>query len=173
MPKLTTPEVECAVAKHFGYRNNLIVPNVHWGMEIHECDLLIVTRRGYAYEVEIKVTKADLKKDAGKGHGHHDNRIKYLYFAIPDYLEECIDLVPERAGVMLVDSKPLQTTTYRGRKHTWSRRCDVVRQPEINMLAKPFSDEERYKVARLGALRIWRLKEKLVDATAVKDQRSD
>ena len=165
MPKISTPEMECAVANHFNFRANLIVPNVHWGMAIHECDLLVVTKAGYAYEVEIKVTKADLKKDSEKGHGHYDNRIKYLYFAIPDYLEESTGLIPERAGIIIVESGPLKTTKYGGKTYTWSRKCRVVRQPELNGMATPFAPDDRYKVARLGTLRIWRLKQKLVDAT--------
>ena len=165
MSKITTPEIECAVANHFNYRANLIVPNVHWGMAIHECDLLVVTKAGYAYEVEIKITKADLKKDSEKLHGHQDNRIKYLYFAIPDYLEDSTDLIPERAGIIVVETGPLKTTKYGGRTYTWNRKCRVVRQPILNMLATSFSPDDRYKVARLGALRIWRLKQKLVGAT--------
>lgn len=164
MTKITTPEMECAVANFLNYRSNLIVPNVHWGMALHECDLLVVTKAGYAWEIEIKISKADLKKDAEKSHEHRDARIKHLYFAIPDYLEDCIDLIPERAGVIVVTTGELQVTHYEGRKHVWPRRCRTVRKAEVNKAARPFSEADRYKVARLGALRIWRLKQKTTDA---------
>jgi len=157
--------MECALAHEFNYRKNLVVPNVAWGMNLHECDLLVVSERGYASEVEIKISKADLKKDATKAHQHENRRIKSLWFAIPDYLEDCIDLVPERAGIIIVKTGPLKTDKFDGRTYTWPRKCTRLRPPQMNGLAQPFSDAERFKVARLGALRIWRLKQKLVDAT--------
>lgn len=160
--------MECALAHHFGYRQNLIVPNVHWGMNMHECDLLVISKAGYASEVEIKVTKADLKKDAEKAHEHDDPRIKSLWFAIPDYLEDSADLVPDRAGIIVVDTAPIKKQKYQGRTYTWQRRCKKLRPPQMNGLAQPFSAEDRFKVARLGALRVWRLKEKLTVATAEK-----
>jgi hypothetical protein len=59
--------VELAVASYFGIRRHLIVPNVSWGLGLrHECDLLIVRESGFAAEVEIKVSKSDLKKDVEK-----------------------------------------------------------------------------------------------------------
>ncbi len=67
MTKITTPEMECALAAFFDSRANLIVPRVHWGMaDLHECDLLMVSKVGYVTEIEIKITRADLKKDAEK-----------------------------------------------------------------------------------------------------------
>jgi len=37
---MTSQHVEIAVAKHFGYRQNLIVPNVHWGLGLaYEADM--------------------------------------------------------------------------------------------------------------------------------------
>jgi len=158
--KITTEEMECALARRFEPRRNLVVPNVCWGMNIHECDLFVLTQAGYALEIEIKVTKADLKKDAKKWHGHNDSRIKHLYFAIPDYLGDCIEYIPERAGIIVVSRRPSNAQ--------WGPlwRCDTTRKPATNKTAMPFSDAERYKVARLGALRIWPLKRKIRDATA-------
>ena len=153
-PKITTPEMEIALAHYFGYRTNLIVPNVCWGMNIHECDLLIVTAAGYCWECEIKISRHDLKNDEKKRHGHLDNRIKRLYFALPDYLgtPENIAMVPPRAGVILVQLQ---------KDIAYSPCCSLVRKPEEFRLAKKLSDTDRYKVARLGAMRIWRLKQKL------------
>jgi len=59
---ITTPEMEIALVRFFNYRTNLIVPNVHWGMNMHECDLLMVSKAGYCTEIEIKVTRADIKR---------------------------------------------------------------------------------------------------------------
>ena len=153
--KITTPEMECAVAAFLNPRVNLIVPNVSWGMDLHECDLLVITKAGYAWEVEIKVTKADLKKDAQKWHQHRDSRIKHLYFAIPNYLEDSVEYVPERAGIIVVNSAIPD-------RYDQPPRCRRIRAAQTNRAAQPFTDAERYKVARLGALRIWPLKRKLI-----------
>ena len=147
--KLKAADIEVAVARYLNPRQNLIVPNVHWGLNIHECDLLVITQAGYAWEVEIKVTKADVVKDKEKRHQHFDGRIKFLYFAIPKYLESCISHIPKRAGIIAVGS---------------DLTCRTLRNPETNAKYK-FSDAERYQVARLGALRIWGLKEKIKKLT--------
>ena len=158
MSKLTTPEMECALANYFNYRRNLIVPCVSWGMDFHECDLLILSQAGYATEVEIKISLADLKADAKKRHGHRSNRIKRLYFALPLALCDkhpitITALVPERAGILCV--REANTDDWRQPKVIKSR--EAVKQKTSR-----FTERERYKVARLGAIRIWNLKRKLV-----------
>jgi len=145
--KIKTPEMESAIATHFGIRANLIVPNISWGLGIHECDLLVLTASGYATEVEIKVSRGDLIKDKEKSHGHHSKKLKYLYFAIPDYLEDDIEHIPERAGILIV---------------AWNKDGDYLhvrkkREPKLQFKYK-FTDKERFEVARLGSMRIWGLK---------------
>ncbi len=166
---MTTLEMEIALAAHFNHRQNLIVPNVHWGFFIHEIDLLVLTKAGYAYEIEIKISKADLVKDKGKEHQHRDSqgRIKYLYFAIPESLKAEIVHVPDRAGIITVKKYMAKWGRYGGNGYeTYEKEafdCQVMRQPEA--LGKyRFSDSERYDIARLGALRIWSLKDKLLKA---------
>jgi len=149
--KLKAIDIETAVANYFNIRTNLIVPNISWGMFLHECDLLVVTPAGFAWEIEIKVTRADLIKDKDKHHGHYNRKIKDLYFAIPDYLEYCIEYIPDRAGIIIVNER---------------LRCKTVRRPILNKNPYKFSIEERYKVARLGSMRIWGLKKKLTKARA-------
>jgi hypothetical protein len=155
---MKTPEMECVLANWFDYRKNLIVPNVHWGMNMHECDLLIVSAAGYVTEVEIKVCKYDLIKDAEKTHNHDGGVarrvIKYLYFAVPEKLKEAaLEYAPDRAGILIVRHND---------PDDWSPRVRRVRQPVRNKVATKMSDRERYKIARLGALRIWNLKRKLL-----------
>jgi len=149
--KITTPEIEVKVASHFNYRQNIIVPNVSWGVSLHECDLLIVRKSGYGIEVEIKVSKSDLKADAKKGHNHHDrlDRLSELYFAIPDYMKDCVEYIPERAGIILVS----KFDTYYG--------LSILRSPQINKNRRKFTDKEMLKIAHLGTMRIWNLKRTL------------
>lgn len=145
---MTINEAEIALAYHFNFRNNLIVPNVSRGLNLHECDLLILTPAGYAYEIEIKLTRADLLADKKKSHNHKSKRIKYLWFAVPETLEGDIEHVPERAGIILLERR-------------WDNLCcRIVRRPKPNGSYK-WNDSERAKLAHLGAMRIWRLKKKL------------
>ena len=147
--KIKTSEIEVRVASYFDYRKNIIVPNISWGVNIHECDLLIVRKSGYGIEVEIKVNKYDLIADAKKEHNHNDrmDRISELYFAMPGYMKDCIEYVPERAGILLL-------SRCSGRGLELIRFRDAV----INKNRNKFSEEEMLKIAHLGTMRIWNLK---------------
>lgn len=144
----TIIEMELALSRHFNRRANLIVPNISWGLNLHECDLLILSKAGFATEVEIKTSKADLKKDKEKQHGHYSEKIRRLYFAVPEKISEefALEHIPERAGLIVVNKKGY---------------CFEKKKCAVNTKARAFSDEERFKMARLGALRIWNLKLKL------------
>jgi hypothetical protein len=148
LDKITTPEIEVRVATYFGYRRNIVVPNISWGVGLHECDLLVVRDSGYGIEIEIKVSKSDLKADALKGHHHRDrqNRISELYFAIPSYLENCIEYIPEHAGVLIVT------------RYDSGLGVKMYRKAKINKNRGKFSEKEMLKIAHLGTMRIWNLK---------------
>ena len=40
--KLSYTEIELAIAKYFDIRKNIIIPNISYGFNIHECDLFIM-----------------------------------------------------------------------------------------------------------------------------------
>ena len=85
-------------------------------------------------------------------------RIKYLYFAVPEKLEAAaLEFAPERAGIITVRDKD-KPGEYLGPL------CKRIRAPSTIKPVSQMSDRERYKVARLGALRIWSLKQKVIDA---------
>jgi hypothetical protein len=165
---INTDEMEIALAQYFNPRYRLIIPRMSWGFGIHECDLIVVTKSGYATEVEIKVSKSDLIKDSKKTHGHFSSKISYLYFAIPDYLKDSIDKIPERAGVLVVkkDKDHIMSNS----QLSYSFNVSHERNPKLQLgyNGKPekykLTIEEQFKIARLGALRIWKLKEKLLEA---------
>ncbi len=156
--KLKAVDIEIAVARHFGIRKNLIVPNVALGIKIHECDLLIITKSGLAYEVEIKVSKADLIADLSKKHHHNDERIKRLYFAIPKEIESEIEKIPPEAGVLTIERRWVRDICQKLILHA----CVKCIREAKNKSNYKFSDKEKYAVARLGTMRIWELKKKLI-----------
>jgi hypothetical protein len=152
--KLNAQDIEVLVANHFGYRQNIIVPNVSWGLGFrHECDLLVVRpQTGFADEVEIKISASDIRADAQKGHEHISTKIRRLWFAVPQEL--CRHArIPVRAGVLSI-----------WRYEEWGRyqwRVAVMRKPVIQKQARPLTPKEIEHLLHLGCMRIWDLKQAL------------
>lgn len=136
----TAVEIGRCVSSYFNPRVNIVVPNVSWGMSVHECDLFVLSKNNYATEVEIKISHGDIVKDKTKRHGHNSNKIKRLFFAIPERLNqpEIIIHIPERSGIIVVDCRG---------------RCRIVRLAKINAQARKLSAEERMNLLRLAYLR--------------------
>ena len=142
-------EIELALANHLGYRRNLIVPNVFWGFDLkYEADLLVVTKNHYCWEIEIKVTISDLKAEKNKSYrAHCSNRIKRLYFAVPDAMAtEAMGFIPERAGLFSVSEGGY---------------VRALKPPKLNKSARALTQEEINKLYELSAMRIWSLKRAL------------
>lgn len=142
-------DIEIAVANYFNYRVNLIVPNVYWGMGLnHEADLLILSRAGYATEVEIKVSKADLARDSSKHHGHESDIVKAFWFAVPTILKDyALANIPEEAGLLEIWERKAGDSI--------QRRARMVKAPKLRPHSRKFSDSEREQLARLAAMRYW------------------
>ena len=154
MEKITTPEIEVAVAKHLGIRQCIIVPNISWGFNgMHECDVFAIRKSGFAVEIEIKQSKSDLIADAKKTHRKKpvDKRISEVYFAFQDkYYPDWAEYVPSYAGILTT------RMTYDGKLIACRRR-----NAKRNKLCRKLTDKEQLLVARLGTLRIWSLKDTL------------
>ncbi|MAB38928.1 MAG: hypothetical protein CL528_00470 [Aequorivita sp.] len=156
-------DLEYLTMKFFDARRNIIVPGVHWGIArwtnngpgaLHECDVLVLSKAGYATEVEIKISKADLIKDKDKIHGHENDLIKHLFFCVPEKLEEAaLHHIPERAGLLVAVKEERVRGTWIGLK--------IVRAAATNPKALKWTEKERMQLMRLGCLRIVGLKRKL------------
>ncbi len=142
----TAKEIEIAIAQWFGYREHVIVPNVSWGFLTYEADLLVLSSSGYAWEVEIKISRGDLVRDKHKRHNHESRKVRQLWFAIPEKLTNCIDHVPERAGVLVVST---------------DGKVRELRKPTANEFAIKLTDAQQFQIARLGAMRVWDLKKRI------------
>lgn len=149
--KIKTTELEIAVAQYFGYRNNTVVPNVYWGFGFdYEADVIIVSPSGYIKEVEIKINKQDLMRDKKKKLWHNNEKIRHLYFAVPhDWDEDFIfKHIPKTAGVLSYKKDfPLFE----------------IRKAKTNTAAPKISERELSKLRHLGCMRIWVLKQKLLN----------
>jgi hypothetical protein len=136
-------KIESALSNYFDPRRSIIVPNVWWGLGLnHECDLFVLTKSGFAYEVEIKISKVDLARDILKRHGHKSNQIRKLYFAIPGKMERWIDLIPDHAGILILRDNHIHK----------------LREAKNNQDAKPLPIQTQLKLAHLGCMRMWKLK---------------
>lgn len=76
-----------------------------------ESDLLLITKSGYYYEFEVKISLSDFKHDFTKQKKHKllmkhkdSNDIpNYFYYAVPYFLaEKVVELIPEYAGLVVI-----------------------------------------------------------------------
>ncbi len=159
--RLSIEEIEIGLALHFDIRKNIIVPNVSWGLLNHEADLLILSKSGYLTEVEIKRSWTDFLADFKKGHGHKDKKIMYRYYAVPKSIhQKCADKLreadPYRSwGLITYDD------TY---GDCYVNIEYVPSNHGYHSADKKLYLEEQLQLARLGALRIWGLKRKIIDS---------
>ena len=143
-------DIEVMLSRYFDCRVNTIVPNVSYGLHIHEVDLLVVSHSGYATEIEIKTSLSDLKADLKKAHGHRSNKIKYLYFAVPlELRDKALELIPERAGLLVIMPNKYNNDWY----------VTNIKAPIVNKQARKLTEKELIKLGSLAAMRIWSLKE--------------
>jgi hypothetical protein len=148
---MTARDIEITVAEYFDYRRNLIVPNVYWGMGLnHEADILLLSKAGYATEIEIKVSRADLVRDASKHHGHESDIIKAFWFAVPAPLSVfALDFIPAEAGLLSVFERPRRGAP------GYRREAKMERAPKLRQRSRKFTESEREQLARLAAMRYW------------------
>lgn len=153
---MKTIEMEIALMDHFNIRQNIIVPNLSWSFLNHEADIVSLSKSGYATEIEIKVSKADLKKDKEKNHCHESDMIKYLFFAVPSELKEfALTEIPERAGLLEIIQYGEASRKY----------VKQIRPPALNKNHRKWTPNERARLAELGCMRILGLKKKVNDLT--------
>ena len=139
--------IEFRLWTYIDYVRNIIVPNIF--IDEHECDVLAISQVGYATEYEIKISYSDVLADQKKKHNHESNKLKNLYFVIPDILdwEKVLEMIPQRAGLLTVNERG-----------GFSNK----RNARINSQARPLTTEEISYVMRKGCLKIWGYKKKLL-----------
>lgn len=122
-------------------RQNKVFPNVFLGA--FEADILEVTRAGYSYEYEVKISCADFKNDAKKkDRFKEDNvnskydilrqgtRVNYFSYVVPEGLIKSED-VPDFAG--LIYCRPYIFKGFnmeRGKFEEKRIRFDTIKYPE-------------------------------------------
>lgn len=154
--KLTVHEIEdLLILNAGGIRKNLCVPNVSWGLNIdYEADLLIITKAGYCTEFEIKRSYSDFLADMKKGeHAHKAPWVYKFYYVIPLSIKEKVLKYFEDKGLTGCDVPGILCYSETGNL------TSVGGIPNVNGGRKMFL-EEILKVARLGTLRYWNIRNK-------------
>lgn len=138
------------VLRNFDISRYVSIPNVSYGFLPYEADLIAVSKSGYAHEVEIKVSKADILNEVKKSdkigrHNSDRNKIAYFYFAGPEFLKEDFEKhAPDHWGILCFNNRGFIS---------YSRPAKKV--------AGPLSKEDRIKLYRLGVIRYWNTQDKL------------
>ena len=150
MVKMNTQLLEHKVATFFGIRTNLIVPNVWWGLGLnYEADLVVLRPSMWAIEIELKISKSDIKADNKKWHSHESKLFRHFYYAVPCELENC-EYLPKEKGLISVDLN---------RKYDSVK---IIRPSKINKNARKLTDNEYLILLRLCSMLVWSLKERLI-----------
>ncbi len=134
-------------------RSVVAVPCTNWAG--HECDLLVVEKHLRIIDLEVKISRADLKADLKKDKWWKCKpwaRRKQLierrewpqgiwkhYYAMPAEIwdDKLFAAIPEASGVLLLHS------------------VRVLRRAKPNSQAKAISAEDAIDIARLAGLRMW------------------
>lgn len=174
---LTVEQIQSALANiaQFHLRRNIVVPNVSWGLLNYEADFVSLSKSGFLTEVEIKRSWQDFQKDFTKKHLHDDPKVSYFYYCVPKSICERVknalyvqetekgrvkivglrDGVPSNVGLIsydnhdmngnVIDWVGIEFVTFAGRRR-WARKL---------------TGYEQLKLAHLGCMRIWDLKNKI------------
>lgn len=160
----TEQQIAAHLARFTFQRKHLVVPNCNWTG--NECDLLVVAPNLRIIDVEIKISRADLKADADKDKWWHSfdrmidgpyprmdesrkprrprewpPRVWKHYYCMPKEIwkPELLRCISPVSGVLLV-----------GNQMIWSER-----RAKCNRDAKPIDAEDAIDIARLAGLRMW------------------
>lgn len=160
-------------AQFFQRKHLMVVPNCNWTG--HECDLLVITENLRIIDVEIKISRADLKADMKKDKWFHSydwktdgpytefknaerrrrewpRKVWKHYYVMPQEIwkEELFEFIPEASGVLLLR-----------RDHELTL-IKEKRRAKPNREAEHISAVQAIDIARLASLRMWDAYSKVV-----------
>ena len=110
------------------HSSDRVFPNVFY--KNYECDLLKLTKAGFTYEYEVKISKSDLKADALKKQKYikeagvweinqltkHESllagkRVNYFSYIVPQGIVD-VDEIPEWVGLIYVEKYEFEGKSY-------------------------------------------------------------
>lgn len=160
--------IAAALADHFERKFLVMVPKCGWTG--HECDILAVTQNLRVIDIEVKISRADLKADADKakwfhrwnyridGPQHEDAKLRKRlwpkkvwkhYYCLPAAIwkDDLLASLPSpHSGVLLIN----ETGGHRNSFSLYAKRAARSCRD-----AEPISPEDAVDIARLASLRMW------------------
>lgn len=94
-PQFNAGLIEAAIRRHVDHRANTLIPeaSVRYGLGSargeYRADFVMVTRAGYATELEVKISLADWRKDLAKP----------KWVGMPGWITRFVYVVPEQLGI--------------------------------------------------------------------------
>ena len=168
-PFRNTTEIEIALYDYFRFLQNDVMTNIYLDGGRHECDLIVIrTQSLYALEVEIKTSvgdlKAERKKQRYRNHQgvdcYHDStvgmskRFKEKWFAMPEKMKQKgLAFIPEYAGLLTINDHGA---------------VNIIRKAN-KLNNKPLTQGQRLDLLRLGVMKCYQLKQRLIRAGARAD----
>ena len=151
----------------FSFVRNIVAFNVNGLSEVfplfHEADMLVMSKSGYLTEIEIKRSWRDFLADFKKHHHHEKGElVKYLYYCVPVSLYDRVvehlnglddfgvDGIVTYNEELRIDLRPYRHPSPDYKLHFSNGRKLFL--------------EQRFELARFGAMRAVTLREKLVEA---------
>lgn len=153
-----------------------VIPNCNWTG--NEADMLILEPNLRIIDIEIKVSRADLKADAKKAKWWHrrpwsrrhkapeprqwPDKVWKHYYAFPRELwtDDLFEHIPANSGVLLVFMDTAHRRHDRGSIGVFNHGIltyAVKRRAKPNKDAKPIGVRDAIDLARLASLRAWAL----------------
>jgi hypothetical protein len=162
--KWTEHEIQVAIATQLFRRKYLVVPNCGWTG--HECDLLVIDKSLRIIDVEVKISRADLKQDNKKQKWYETrpwskrhlpeqrrqwpDKVWKHYYVIPAdiWQDSLYKSINASSGVVLV----------RRQKANNKLAIELIRMAKPDRQAKQLSPADAVDIARLVSLRYWNQK---------------
>lgn len=166
-------QIQALLVQTFNKQALIIVPECY--RTGHECDLMVVHKTLRLIDIEIKMSRADFKRDAAKDkwwrsqgwqfrgapkiHRDWPPRIWKHYFAMPAdiWKPDMVEFLPSPAsGVILLYE--------RGSSRSWK----VEKNAKPDRMAEKIKPEDCLDIGRLAGLRMW---DALVEREPLPEQR--
>lgn len=152
-------------------RNDIIIPNLSWGLLNHEADLAIINKSGYLTEIEIKRSIEDLRADFKKDIFHNDEKVYRFYYCLPKSIrEKALELFQaewKKIGLLYNHESEFENrvTQFYPAVIWYDERGYLSYEPKKlsnRSGARKLFLEERLTVARLASCRYWDMRKKQI-----------
>lgn len=146
MAEWNSGRVRRALVRYLQWHQTLVIPE--FDLDGGRCDLVQISRAGYATEFEIKISRADWKADADKQKWMKPRpHIARFFYCVPEHLlppDTVLDFVLPDAGILVCGGD--------GVGYDWTRE----HRPARRMRAQKVDDRTQRKALEAFYYRYWR-----------------